>query len=462
MRKTHLAYTLMVSLVAAIGGFLFGYDWVVIGGAKPFYEVYFGIADAPLTQGWVMGSAIIGCIVGVVISGSFSDRFGRRPLMLAASVVFLLSAIGTGMANTLFTLIGYRLLGGVGIGIASALAPLYIAEIVPARSRGIYVSINQLTIVLGILAAQVVNWLIADPVVPVGDLTRSWNVNEGWRWMFWACAAPALLYLILLVFIPESPRWLMLHGKYDRAQAIFGRIGGTAYAEQTVRNAQRTAPAREERIAWRYFFAPRVRKILLIGIVIAAFQQWCGINVIFNYAQEVFAAAGYGVSDILFNIVITGATNVVFTMVGMYAVDRIGRRTLMVGGSLGLACIYGLMGFCYYYEASGIFVLALVIAAIACYAMTLAPVTWVVLSEIFPNRIRGRAMAVATFSLWVACFILTYSFPLLNTALGAYGTFWLYGVVCLLGFLFIKMQLPETKGQTLEEIEQRLTGYRPR
>lgn len=461
MISKRFVYTLMVSLVAAIGGFLFGYDWVVIGGAKPFYEIYFGIADAPLMQGWVMGSAIIGCIVGVVVSGSFSDRLGRKPLMLAAAVIFLLSAIGTGMADTLSGLIMYRLLGGVGIGIASALAPMYIAEIVPARSRGVYVSINQLTIVLGILMAQVVNWLIAEPVGAGVDLEYSWNVNEGWRWMFWACGVPALLYMILLIFIPESPRWLTLHGKYEKAQAIFNRIGGESYAEETIETAKQTMQTEEERIAWRYFFTPPVRKILLIGIVIAAFQQWCGINVIFNYAQEVFEAAGYGVSDILFNIVITGATNVVFTAVGMYAVDRIGRRTLMVGGSLGLTCIYALMGICYYYQVSGIFVLALVVAAIACYAMTLAPVTWVVLSEIFPNRIRGRAMAIATFSLWVACFILTYSFPLLNAALGAYGTFWLYGVVCLLGFLFVKTQLPETKGQTLEEIEQKLTGLRP-
>ncbi|WP_353128200.1 sugar porter family MFS transporter [Parapedobacter pyrenivorans] len=457
MNYKRFAYTLMVSLVAAIGGFLFGYDWVVIGGAKPFYEVYFGIANKPLMQGWVMGSAIVGCIGGVIISGSFSDKFGRKPLMLVASIIFLVSAIGTGIANELFWLIIYRLLGGVGIGIASALAPLYIAEIVPAKSRGIYVSINQLTIVLGILIAQVVNWMIADPVIAAEDFGSSWNVTEGWRWMFWACGVPALTYIFLLLLIPESPRWLIMKGRYEKATAIFTRIGGEVYAEEAVRTTKKTS-ATANRIAWQYFFTPPVRKVLIIGIVIAAFQQWCGINVIFNYAQEVFEAAGYGVSDILFNIVITGATNVVFTLVGMYAVDRIGRRTLMVGGSLGLMCIYGLMGACYYYQVSGVFVLVLVVAAIACYAMTLAPVTWVVLSEIFPNRIRGRAMAIATFSLWVACFILTYSFPLLNTTLGAYGTFWLYGFVCLLGFLFIKTQLPETRGQTLEEIEQKLTG----
>lgn len=453
MDKKYVWYTFTVSLVAALGGFLFGYDWVVIGGAKPFYEAYFHITDAPLIQGWVMGSAIVGCIVGVVVSGSFSDRFGRKPLMLAASFIFLVSALGTGVVNDLHLLIGFRLLGGVGIGIASALAPVYIAEIVPAKSRGTYVSVNQLTVVLGILTAQIVNWLIADPVMESSGFEHSWNVNEGWRWMFWACGIPAVCYMIALFFIPESPRWLIVKGKHEKARAIFNRIGGEHYAEEAVRTTGETVGEKETPVSWQYFFSPRIRKILIIGIVIAAFQQWCGINVIFNYAQEVFEAAGYGVSDILFNIVITGITNVVFTVFGMYAVDRVGRRTLMIGGAVGLMCIYGLMGICYFYQVSGMIVLMLVVAAIACYAMTLAPVTWVVLSEIFPNRIRGRAMAIATFSLWVACFVLTYSFPLLNKMLGAYGTFWLYGFVCLLGFLFVKSKLPETAGKSLEEIE---------
>jgi len=454
MKKKHAAYTLMVSLVAALGGFLFGYDWVVIGGAKPFYEIYFGITDAPLMQGWVMASAIVGCIVGVVVSGSFSDQFGRKPLMLVASIIFLISAIGTGVVNELYWLVAYRLLGGVGIGIASALAPLYIAEIVPAKSRGVYVSINQLTVVLGILMAQLVNWLIAEPTVAGEDMAISWNVNEGWRWMFWACGVPAALYIILLFFIPESPRWLTLKGNHAKATTVFTRIGGPDYAVDAVRATQHAAEKDKERIDFSYFLAPKVRKILLIGVVIAVFQQWCGINVIFNYAQEVFEAAGYNVTDILFNIVITGATNVVFTVIGMYAVDRVGRRALMTSGAVALMCIYGLMGICYYYHVSGITVLLLVVAAIACYAMTLAPVTWVVLSEIFPTKIRGRAMAVATFSLWGACFVLTYTFPLLNTSLGAHGTFWLYGGICFLGFLFIKSQLPETAGKSLEEIEE--------
>lgn len=454
MNKQKTGYVLAVSLVAALGGFLFGYDWVLIGGAKPFYEIYFGITDRPSMQGWVMGSAIVGCIVGVTISGSFSDRFGRKPLMLFASVIFLLSAVGTGMVNELSWLINYRLLGGVGIGIASALAPMYIAEIVPAKSRGVYVSLNQLTIVLGILTAQLVNWAIADPVVPGVDLAGSWNVEQGWRWMFWACGIPAAIYIVLLLFVPESPRWLAVNGNQSKAEAVFSRIGGRAYAKDAIATALKLAEKDNQQVNFRYFFKSKLRKVLLIGIVIAIFQQWCGINVIFNYAQEIFEAAGYGVTNILFNIVITGITNVVFTLVGMYAVDRIGRKSLMVWGAAGLMFIYGLMGASYYYQVSGVLVLVLVVAAIACYAMTLAPVTWVVLSEIFPNRIRGRAMGIATFSLWAACFFLTYTFPLLNAGLGAFGTFWLYGFICFLGFLFIKTQLPETAGKSLEEIEE--------
>jgi SP family sugar porter-like MFS transporter len=213
----------------------------------------------------------------------------------------------------------------------------------------------------------------------------------------------------------------------------------------------------KEKTSYKMLWQGRMPRILLIGIVIAVFQQWCGINVIFNYAQEIFSAAGYGVSDILFNIVITGVTNVLFTFVGMYTVDKLGRRALLLFGAVGLACIYAILGACYYFHVTGIVVLLLVVASIACYAMTLAPIVWVVLSEIFPNKIRAMAMAVSTFALWSGCFVLTYTFPLLNSRLGAYGTFWLYGLICLAGFWFIQKQLPETKGKSLEEIEKELT-----
>lgn len=455
--KTHnRTYLLLISLVTAMGGLLFGYDWVVIGGAKPFYEVYFNIANSPSIQGWVMGSAILGCLVGVMISGTLSDKYGRKPLLLVASVLFTWSAVGTGYADTIEWFIIYRILGGIGIGIASNLSPMYIAEVSPSDVRGRFVSINQLTIVIGILAAQVTNWLIADNMTPGEDILNSWNGQMGWRWMFWAECVPAVLFFILIFFVPESPRWLAYKYHYEKAEGILSRIGGLEYAKNEIKNIKQMVTS-EEKVDIKLLFRGKMPKILLIGIVIAAFQQWCGLNVVFNYAQEIFTAAGYGVSDILFNIVVTGVTNVIFTFVGMYTVDKLGRRSLLLFGAGGLAGIYAVLGICYYFNISGIIVLALVVAAIACYAMSLAPVTWVVISEIFPTKIRGMAMAVSTFSLWAACFVLTYTFPLLNNALGAYGTFWLYGIICILGFIFIKSMLPETKGKSLEEIEEELT-----
>lgn len=450
-------YLLFISLVSAMGGLLFGYDWVLVGGAKPFYEAYFGITGSPVMQGWVMGSAILGCLAGVMVAGSLADRYGRKPLMLVASLIFIAAALGIGAATALEWFIVFRILGGVGIGIASNLSPMYIAEVSPGHVRGEFVSINQLTIVLGILAAQVVNWLIADPVLPGEDIVMSWNGQMGWRWMFWSGGVPAVFYLCLLFFIPESPRWLVTHSQYIKASVVLKRIGGDGYAQREMDSIRTSDIRKEGKCGIRELFRGKMPGILLIGVVVAVFQQWCGLNVVFNYAQEIFAAAGYGVSDILFNIVVTGITNVLFTLVGMYTVDRLGRRVLLLFGAAGLGMVYLLMGLCYYLHVTGWAVLFMVVLAIACYAMTLAPVTWVVISEIFPNRIRGMAMAVSTFALWAACFVLTYTFPLFNAGLGAYGTFWLYALICLLGFVFIKAYLPETKGKSLEEIEQELT-----
>lgn len=450
-------YLLLISLTAALGGFLFGYDWVVVGGAKPFYEAYFHIGGLAHVQGWVMGSAILGCLIGVTISGSLADRYGRKPLMLISSLIFIAASVGTGFSGTISILILYRIFGGVAIGIASTVSPMYISEISPASVRGKFVSINQLTIVLGILSAQIVNWLISKPIIPAEDFLTSWNVQTGWRWMFWMCAVPAFFYFLFAFFIPESPRWMTINNKSEKALAVFARLGGKEYATRQVGEILSAASIKNDgNTSLKSLFRGKMAKITIIGIVVAVLQQWCGINVIFNYAQEIFSSAGYNVSDMLFNIVITGVVNVVFTFVGMYTVDKLGRKSLMITGTVGLTAIYAVLGLGYYFQATGAGMLILVVLAIACYAMTLAPITWVVISELFPNRVRAKAMAVSTFALWSACFVLTYSFPLLNKGLGSYGTFWLYGLICLGGFLFVKKYLPETKGKTLEQIEKEI------
>jgi SP family sugar porter-like MFS transporter len=339
---------------------------------------------------------------------------------------------------------------------------MYIAEITPASVRGRFVSINQLTIVIGILAAQLVNWRIAQPV-PAGfttsDILASWNGQTGWRWMFYACSFPAGLFFILMWFVPESPRWLtknvLNHGK---AKNVLAKIGGDEYALSEFSEIEKSFRA-DKKSNLKFLKHPGIKKLLILGIVLAVFQQWCGINVIFNYAQEIFSNAGYSVSDILFNIVITGVVNLVFTFVGMFTVDKFGRKALMLIGAGGLAGIYAVLGAMYFLHIQGLPLLIMVVTAIACYSMSLAPVTWVVLSEIFPNSVRGTAMSVATFSLWAGCFTLTYTFPVLNQLLRASGTFWLYGVICVLGFLFIYKRLPETKGKSLEEIEMEMRSH---
>lgn len=459
MSKINVKYLFMISMVSAMGGLLFGYDWVVIGGAKPFYEKFFHISNSVNLQGWAMSCALVGCLLGAISSGVFSDWLGRKRLLILAALLFTLSALGTGASNTFTPFIIYRILGGIGIGLASNLSPMYIAEISPADMRGKFVSLNQLTIVIGILLAQIVNWQIAQPVAPGAtdaEILSSWNGQMGWRWMFWAETVPAGLFFILMFFVPESPRWLAKNNDEDKVLSILTRIGGRAYAHSEFFSIKTSLQTDSKRVSFKELLSPGMKKILLIGIVLAAFQQWCGINVIFNYAEEVFEAAGYGVSDILFNIVVTGSVNLVFTFVAIYTVDKLGRRALMIIGAGGLAGIYTLMGAAFYFEINGWPLLMLVVIAIACYAMSLAPVTWVVLSEIFPNKIRGAAMAVATVSLWMASFLLTYTFPLLNNAFGASGTFWLYGIICVAGLIFIYTRLPETKGKTLENIEKEI------
>ena len=412
-------FLFFICMVSAMGGLLFGYDWVVIGGAKPFYEMFFEIGNDPIMQGVAMTTALVGCLVGAMIAGGLADRYGRKPLLMLSAVLFTVSALATGWYDdfTMFNIA--RFIGGVGIGVASALSPMYIAEVSPADIRGRMVSLNQMTIVLGILAAQVVNMLIGTGV------EEDWGREWGWRWMFWAETVPAGLFLILSFFIPESP--VFLRNKEN---------GGMEKKESS--------------ISFKTLFRSQYRNILLLGLFIAVFQQWCGTNVIFNYAQEIFISAGFDVDGMFINIVITGIANVLFTFVAMGTVERWGRRTLMLIGAGGLCMIYFILGTCYFIQVTGVMMVVLVVAAISCYAMTLGPITWVLLSEIFPARIRGIAMGTCTFALWVGCCTLTFSFPSMNAALGSSGSFWIYSAICLCTFIFLFKRCPETKGRELE------------
>lgn len=448
-------YVWLAATAGTLGGLLFGYDWVVIGGAKPFYERYFQL-NSPSLEGWAMSCALIGCLVGAVSSGSMSDRYGRKRLLILAALIFAISSMGTGLASHFAAFVAWRMMGGYAIGLASAISPMYVAEISPAHLRGRLVSLNQLAIVVGILLAQVVNWLIARPV-PRGatahDILISWNGQWGWRWMFCVTAIPSVLFLIAALQMPESPRWLAAKGRDQQALRVLERLGGHAYARQVLDDFAATSQPRTSGSPPAKLFTTGMCKVLALGIVLAVLQQWCGINVIFNYAQEIFAAAGYQISDILFNIVVTGAVNLIFTFVALFTIDRFGRRFLLLFGVSGLAIVYTMLGVFYRLHLQGKPMLALVLAAIACYAMSLAPATWVVIAEIFPNRIRGSAMSVAVTALWTACFLLTYTFPLLNATLHASGTFWLYAAICIAGLAYLAVNLPETKGRTLEEIE---------
>lgn len=454
-----LGYVLLISLVAAMGGLLFGYDWVVVGGAKPFFERYFDLTTDS-AKGWANSCALIGCLVGSLAAGASSDRFGRRRLLFFAAFLFAATSVGNALAREFSVFVAWRMLGGVAIGLASSLSPLYIAEIAPAQIRGRLVSVNQLTIVLGILMAQVIDWALVRNLPPGSDdafIRSSWYGQTGWRWMFGLTAVPAALFFLGMFLVPESPRWLVKIGRVDDARRILARIGGETYAAEAIAEARTTlAIERGTQARFSDLFAPRMKGVLLLGVALAVFQQWCGINVIFNYAEEIFRAAGYDISDVLKNIAWTGSVNLGFTFVALGTVDRVGRRPLMLFGAAGLTVIYLAMGGCYAAGVKGLPMLLLVLAAIGCYAMSLAPVTWVVISEIFPNRIRGAALSVAVSALWIACFLLTYSFPLLNARLGPAGTFGLYAAICAAGFVFILAKLPETRGKSLERIEKDL------
>jgi len=445
-----MTYVFLITAVAALGGLLFGYDTGVINGAIGPLKAHFGLN--PQQEGWATACALLGCALGAAGAGTLSDRFGRKKVLILSAVLFLVSAVGTAIPRTVTAFILYRILGGLGVGAASFTSPMYIAEISPARVRGRMVSVNQFAIVTGFLVVYFVNYFIALQ----GD--AAWNTQVGWRWMFGSEALPALILLVLAFLVPESPRWLTKQGREDRALDILSRVNGSVQARVELGEIQDTL--RHETGSLRQLFLPGMKIVLVIGIVLAVLQQVTGINVFLYFGTEIFKKMGSETHAALLQTVVVGVVNLSFTIVAIWTVDRIGRKPLMMIGSAGMGISLVAMGLAAYTQATGLWMLLFILGYIACFALSVGPVTWVILSEIFPTRIRGRAMAIATVCLWIANYVVSQTFPMMDANPWLVATFhrgfpfWLYGAFCVVLLFFVGAYVPETKGKSLEQIER--------
>ena len=433
------SYILGISFISALGGYLFGFDFAVISGALPFLQKQFSL-DA-YWEGFATGSLALGAIIGCLIAGSVSDKYGRKPGLLTAATIFALSSLGMAFSPSRDVFIATRFCAGIGVGMASMLSPMYIAEISPAHLRGRMVAINQLTIVIGILITNLVNYTLRN------------NGDDSWRWMFGLGFVPSALFFIGSLWLPESPRWLVKAGKEVRAKTILTKIGNIEFADQSLRDIEKSLVG-VIKTSYADVFKKGVLPAVLIGIGLAVFQQLCGINTVFNYAPKIFESIGASQDDQLLQTVFIGGVNLVFTILAMMLVDRLGRKPLMLIGAAGLTVLYLIVVQMLGAHSSS--VSWFLLASIGIYAMSLAPVTWVLISEIFPNKIRGEATSIAVLGLWAAYFILVFTFPVLFEKLQD-KSFYIYAVVCAVGFLFILFKVKETKGKTLEELENVMT-----
>jgi sugar porter (SP) family MFS transporter len=443
-------FVMGVCLVAALGGLLFGYDTGVINGSLKFVQLKLGLS--PAMKGFAASSALLACIFGAAFAGALSDRLGRKKVLMLSAVLFLISAVGTALPQNLTQFIIFRLIGGLGVGAASMTSPMYIAEISPAKIRGRMVSVNQFAIVFGMLLVYFVNYYIAG----LGD--QAWNTETGWRWMFGSEAVPAVLMLVLLFFVPESPRWLTKQDQKGQALRILTKVDGEEYAEQELQVIEETLSLESGSLS--QLFKPGMRIVLLIGVVLAVLQQVTGINVFLYFGSEIFEKLGGETIDAaLLQQVVVGAVNLLFTVIAIRTVDKIGRKPLMLIGSTGMGVALLAMGMAGYWQATGEWLLIFVLVYIASFALSVGPVTWVILSEIFPTKIRGRAMGIATIFLWVANTVVSQTFPILDENAFLIEKFhhgfpfFIYGAMCLVLFVFVARVVPETKGKTLEDIE---------
>jgi len=446
-----IRFVIGVCLVAALGGLLFGYDTGVINGSLKFVQMKFELSAA--MKGFAASSALLACIFGAAFAGSLSDRLGRKKVLIISAVLFLISAIGTALPKTLVQFVIFRIIGGLGVGAASMTSPMYIAEISPAKIRGRMVSVNQFAIISGMLIVYFINYYIAG----LGD--EAWNVENGWRLMFGSESIPAVLLLVLLFFVPESPRWLTKQGQKDKALEVLSKVDGAEYAETEMQMIEENLS--HESGSLSQLFTPKMRVVLIIGVVLAVLQQVTGINVFLYFGSEIFETLGGETIDAaLLQQVIVGAVNLLFTVIAIWTVDKLGRKPLMIVGSIGMGVALFAMGMAGVKQATGMWMLWFVLIYIASFALSVGPVVWVILSEIFPTKIRGRAMGIATICLWAANTIVSQTFPMMDEnefliEKFHHGfPFFIYGAMCVVMVIFVIRVVPETKGKSLEEIEK--------
>ncbi|QAY67265.1 MFS transporter [Paenibacillus protaetiae] len=442
--KSSMLFVSLVSAIAAIGGLLFGFDTAVVSGAIGFLSDRFDLSK--FEEGWAVSSLIVGCVVGAGFSGMLSDRFGRKKVLIVAALLFIIGSIGSAIPDTFSFYVIARMVGGLGIGITSTLCPLYNAEIAPAKYRGRLVALNQLATVAGISLVYFVNSGIAG----MGD--DAWDVANAWRWMFGVGVVPGLLFMVLLFFVPESPRWLIKQGKSLEALNILLKIHGEEDARKEVLEIKESF--KQENSSLKQIFSPGLRVALIVGVVLAVLQQVTGINAVLYYAPEIFQSMGTGTDSSLVQTIFIGVVNVLFTILAIWLIDKVGRKLLLLVGSGLMTICLAVIGLAFHTgHTTGPLVLVFILIYVAAFAVSLGPVVWVVLSEIFPNRIRGRATAIASMALWAADYAVSQSFPPLLDSAGPAPTFWIFGVMGVITFFFTLRVVPETKGKSLEEIE---------
>jgi sugar porter (SP) family MFS transporter len=435
---------LLLTVVAALGGLLFGYDTAVIAGAIDYLTEHFQLS--PELKGWATSNILLGCALGAAVAGPLADYLGRRWVLVLSAIFFAISAIGTAIPTTLTQFVLARMLGGLAVGAAAIVSPLYIAEISPAPIRGRLVALQQIAIISGMVVVAIVNWVIALQ----GD--HAWNVTTGWRWMFGSETLPAVLFLACLTLVPESPRWLIKMGRTAEALAILTRLAGPERANWEGADIQRTVAEETGRLS--ELLRPGYRRILVIGVILAILQQITGINAIVYYTPSIFRSSGSTDIWALFWTIITQAVNLTLTLVAIAVVDRLGRKPLLLLTSTAMGVSLVLLGWAFHQQLPNTWVVVFIQLYMASFAVGMGPVVWVVLAEMFPTRTRGLAMGIATVALWLADFLITQTAPMMYAAWGPASAFWTYAVMCAVCLVFVLLFVPETKGKTLEEIER--------